>query len=306
VVKTLLTEYPKSIYEKSHKGETVLHVACLVSKIPYDVVELLVRKHPGAVDCANASHELPIDRARAMGASKKVVSLLLETASKNLRSQESSKVKKSSKVSAASRSSTASSTTDGNAKTVGFFAPQVREPSSRSRSAAPDPPTESPAMNSRPTDPTPIRRRGRTPEPSPSLLRLPNEKLVSTTSSSPAKQATEKQRSVLLVAPVNSASRESRSRDRRSFAGRRAMSVSQDMQSVNSKTGSSELKRRARTRSPARAPHDATATRKPVLDRRAKSEANLQPRIARKRVTRLSKGESTSALTKGDVYRFEI
>jgi ankyrin repeat protein len=306
VVKTLITEYPKSVYEKSHKGETVLHVACLVSKIPYDVVDLLVRKNPGAVDCANASHELPIDRARAMGASKKVVALLLETASKNLRRKDSPKVKISSKASAASRPSTASSSTDANAKSVGFFAPQVREPSSRSRSAAPDPPTESPAANSRPTDPTPIRRRGRTPEPSQSLLTPPDQQPVATTSSVPTRHVAEKQRSVVLVEPVNSASRESRSRDRTAFTGRRAMSVSQDIQSVHSISGSSDLKRRARTRSPARTPHDASATRKPVLERRAKSDANLQPRIARKRVTRLSKGESTSAITKGDVYRFEI
>lgn len=306
VVKTLITEYPKSIYEKSHKGETALHVACLVSKIPYDVVELLVRKYPGAVDCANANHELPIDRARAMGASKKVCALLLETASKTLRGVDNSKVKRTSKVSAASRSRIASSTTDGNEKTVGFFAPQLREPSSRSRGAAPDPPTDSSAVNLRPTDPTPIRRRGRTPEPSNALLGTADQQHVATTRLCASKPPPEKQRSVVLVEPSNSVSRESRSRDRKSFAGRRAMSVSQDMQTVNSFTEASEQKRRARTRSPARTPQDASATRKPFLDRRAKSEASILPPIARRRVTRLSKGESTSAITKGDVYRFEI
>jgi ankyrin repeat protein len=308
VIKTLIAEYPKSIFEKTVKGDTALHEACLVSKIPYDVVELLVRKYPGAVDCENDSLELPIDRARAMGLSKKICTLLLETSKNNKITAKPKKEKnKSTAVKVSSAGNAALRAPDGSTKTVGFFVPQLQGPSSRQRrGAAPDPPAEDPSTISRSTDPTPMRRRDVTPEAPRSLLGPVDQhsRRTNVVPASQLKPSPERRRGVSIVEPFERTKREGRSVDRRPFAARRAMSVTHDPLSTSSLLGFSC--QRARTRSPTRRPLVDASTPKPVLERRTKSEANMQPPIARKRVTRLSKDESTSAITKGDVYRFEI
>jgi hypothetical protein len=304
VIKTLVAEYPKSIFEKTLKGDTVLHEACLVSKIPYDVVELLVRKYPGAVDCENESLELPIDRARAMGLSKKICTLLLETSKKNKITAKPKKEKSKSTTQTASATNRAS---DASEKSVGFFVPQLREPSSHRRSDAPDPPAEDSSTISRSTDPTPTRRRDTTPEAPRSLLGSVDQPSfrAKPVPASKLKPSPDKQRSVSIMEPFERTGREGRPVDRRPFAPRRGTSVTHDPRSAAS-SFSSLSSPRARTRSPTGRPLIEAGAPNPVLERRAKSEANMQPPIARKRVTRLSKGDSTSAITKGAVYRFEI
>lgn len=75
IVKTLLKAHPEGAKAVTNKGNTPLHEACK-HRAPCEVVKMLVEKNPSAKDVPNKNHELPIDRARAKSAPKKVLALL--------------------------------------------------------------------------------------------------------------------------------------------------------------------------------------------------------------------------------------
>ena len=297
IVKTLLQEYPQSVFETNNKGDTPLHEACLCSKIPYDVVELLVRKNPAAVDCENSNHELPIDRARAMGVSKKICTLLMETA-KSLKEKENKKSKPESTPPKVPE------------KAVSFFVPQLREPAGNRRDA-PDPPADlqpcSP-RSERSADPTPMRQRGGTPD---NLVPLLGER---TGSASEGKGDTGKSRKVEKVvlsdlkgsvrsqrSQTSLKVREGRSADKKQPAKKRSTSVS----NVSESRGSGRADRlRSHTRSPPRGElrDHSVLLPKPLLERRARSESHMQPKIARKKQNSVS----SIGTKQNELYRFEI
>lgn len=75
VIKALLNACPDAVRAVTNKGNTPLHEACKYGA-PRPVVELLIDEYPGALSVENKSHELPIDRARANGATRDTITLL--------------------------------------------------------------------------------------------------------------------------------------------------------------------------------------------------------------------------------------
>jgi len=75
VVKALLKVYPDGCKAVTAKGNTALHEACK-HRAPTAVIELLLSQFPESLNMQNLNLELPVDLARANGASRQTVSLL--------------------------------------------------------------------------------------------------------------------------------------------------------------------------------------------------------------------------------------
>jgi len=75
VVKAIIDAYPDALKARTARGNTPLHEACKY-RAPTAVVEVLIDSYPEALGLENNCHELPIDRARASGASRDVITLL--------------------------------------------------------------------------------------------------------------------------------------------------------------------------------------------------------------------------------------